>query len=515
MIKGEKIYEPLEKKCRREQSLINCISKKFDIPDKDCKKRNNSFLKNNKKAIDDFIKFSRNIKIINKKEIITRNISFEINTSKNIKENSIKENTINIQDKSSFSLENINFKEKINYSNITNELNDFRLIGFKNIGNSCYMNSFLQILLRTPGFLKILIEYQNSPNYQPNPLIDALIELSNGQNQIASLKTIKREMSEIDYSYGQKVQKDSQKFGIDLIDQIIVAMKGENSYSDSEENCEDEDEETGENKYFNFLKNIMSELTPLEKMFLLHDSFIKFGENKVPKIGFENWLSINVNFPNNDGTYSIDDLISMKYQKLENTFLNGNFANIEDTNKIINFNENLNFNNENIDENEDDDYNDIIQNHSFWKYIQIRFNQFCNLVKASWYKLFPKESKDNKRANFSLKQLASLPNILIISINRAILGQQFHYNKLRFTKYLNLNDYLDKFIFPNDSSSGLYKLYAVNECFCLERKFGHYISYVETKEDVWVKFDDQRLSYQDPKFNGNRYVVGLYYIKAK
>ena len=53
-----------------------------------------------------------------------------------------------------------NNKDK--YSNIdsSNNLNEYisnfeltKNIGFKNIGNTCYMNSFLQILLHIPTFL--------------------------------------------------------------------------------------------------------------------------------------------------------------------------------------------------------------------------------------------------------------------------------------------------------------------------------------------------------------------------
>lgn len=129
--------------------------------------------------------------------------------------------------------------------------------------------------------------------------------------------------------------------------------------------------------------------------------------------------------------------------------------------------------------------------------------------------MFPEEKENKKKENFSFKQIASLPNILIITINRAILGQQFHCNKLNFKKYLNLNDYLDKMIFQNDYNSGLYKLYAVNECFSLEKNTGHYKSYVEKEEDKWFKFDDEKISDETPKFIGNRYVVGLYYTREK
>jgi len=518
MIKEEKIFEQLETKYRRQQSLISFRNKNnFYIKSDNNKKRNNSFLKKNYKTIDDFLKFNRNIKIISKKEIIVYNTPFEINTSKKIQGIPIKGNNI-IQDISPFSSNIINNLKKTTNLSIINVSNNFGLIGFKNIGNSCYMNSVLQILFNTPGFLINLREYKNSSNYQQNHLIEALIELSYGQKQIGPLKKIKEEMSEIDYSYGQNVQKDSQKFGIDLIEQIIVSMKGETSSSDSDENYEDEIKEIGKIKYLNFLNNAKCDLTSFEKMFLLHESFMKFNGNKISKIGFENWLSINLTFPNNNRTCSIEDLLSMKYQKLENCFLNQNLTNIKGGNKYINFNDNFNYNNnyiyENEDEDEDEDYNDILNEHSFLKYIEFRFNQFINMMKIFWNKLFSKVNNYNKKENFSIRQIASLPKILIISINRAILGQQFHCNKLNFRKYLNLNDYLDKMVFQNDSNSGLYRLYAVNECFSLEKNLGHYLSYIEKEEGIWLKFDDKKISKETPKFKGNRYVVGLYYIRV-
>lgn len=166
-------------------------------------------------------------------------------------------------------------------------------------------------------------------------------------------------------------------------------MKGDYS-SDSDENYDDENEEIEAIKYFNFIKNTMSELTSLEKMFLLHESFIKLSKNKIPKNGFENWLSINLSFPNSNRTCSIEDLLSIKYQKLVNNFLKENLTNIEVQNKIINFNENLN-DNKYIDENEDEDYNDIFRNHSILEILKFKFEQFCNMLKTCWNNLFSEE----------------------------------------------------------------------------------------------------------------------------
>ena len=50
-------------------------------------------------------------------------------------------------------------------------------IGFTNIGNSCYMNSFLQILLHIPNFLNVLSEY-DIKDYGQDDLIYNIFYLS-------------------------------------------------------------------------------------------------------------------------------------------------------------------------------------------------------------------------------------------------------------------------------------------------------------------------------------------------
>jgi ubiquitin C-terminal hydrolase len=60
----------------------------------------------------------------------------------------------------------INYSSKYQFIN-NNKLDDnkYNLKGYENIGNSCYINSFLQILWHTPNFTKNLKkEYKNSKN---------------------------------------------------------------------------------------------------------------------------------------------------------------------------------------------------------------------------------------------------------------------------------------------------------------------------------------------------------------
>ena len=51
-----------------------------------------------------------------------------------------------------------------------------------NIGNTCYINSFLQILLHTPGFLqKLKSNYKGK--FNESCMINCLIDLSENQNK--------------------------------------------------------------------------------------------------------------------------------------------------------------------------------------------------------------------------------------------------------------------------------------------------------------------------------------------
>ena len=110
--------------------------------------------------------------------------------------------------------------------------------------------------------------------------------------------------------------------------------------------------------------------------------------------------------------------------------------------------------------------------------------------------------------------MASLPNILIISINRAFLWFNLFESTLSFKDTLDLKDYLDE-AFLDKEKETKYKLYGVNLC---EKYWlinaGHYYSYVKIN-DKWYKFDDEKIEKEiSPDFN-SKYVTGLYYVKEK
>ena len=128
--------------------IINEFSKELNIQDK------------NKESDDE----------INKNQIQTNDI-----------ENMIKNDNNNINKLSS----NFNGTHKVSNYELTQN------IGFNNIGHTCYMNSFLQILLHTPNFLpKIKELYYNKVN--ENTLIYNLIKLSEYPYDSRYLKEIKK-----------------------------------------------------------------------------------------------------------------------------------------------------------------------------------------------------------------------------------------------------------------------------------------------------------------------------------
>ena len=71
--------------------------------------------------------------------------------------------------------------------------------------------------------------------------------------------------------------------------------------------------------------------------------------------------------------------------------------------------------------------------------------------------------QNNKNIKISkkkiIKKFASLPKILIISINRAILGKPLINNSVTFKDTLNMEDFIDEDILKNACAK--YKLFAI------------------------------------------------------
>ncbi len=373
--------------------------------------------------------------------------------------------------------------------------NENNLFGFPNIGHSCYMNSFLQLLLHTPNFLEKLKEsYQGTTEH---PLIDSLLQLSSEyetKNKVKLLEIIKQSMAEVEKSYGLKIQNDSQEFGINLISQMISIIKGETSFSD-EEVLEEEENELEYNKEYkkksfkNYLDKYCEKEIPLEKMFQFHEIKYKVDiqEKKaisIKRIDFDSFLNIELSFPkkkNKKSSYKLTDLLKQKYPKTPEIENSENKSNIiaQFIDYLINLY--MQYKNKLFSHNPDNNNNN---------------NQIIN---------------NNKLKYIYFSNLFSIPNFLIISINRAILGKPIYKDIVKFEETLDLKDYLDKDNLKDEDTS--YTLYGINYCYKqLFANSGHYYCSIKINGE-WYTFDDNKpVIKEEPDFN-SKYVVGLYYIK--
>jgi len=415
---------------------------------------------------EDFDRYNNNIKT---EELDYNNNNLENNSEKNKK------------------YININFiqKEKIEKTLRNKNI----LFGLQNLGHSCYMNSFLQILLHTPYFLEKLRE-SYSETKTNHLLIDSLLELSESENEnrIRLLKNIKNSMAEIDESYGKNAQNDSQEFGINLIGHIISIIKGELSFSDEEASEEYDISEINKikknEKYKKFLDKYCKNELPLEKMFQFHEISYKIDINNIKelnikKIDFDIFLNIDLYFPKKTkSNYKLTDLLKLKYPKINN--LENSEEEESETNNVL---------------------SSIIQwIINFYYYVVKGTNSIGNKSITKFNYIF-------------FNNLYTLPNYLIITINRAILGKSIYKDNVEFEETLDLKDYLDVDSFKDEDTT--YKLYGINYCYKqILSNSGHYYCSIKINEN-WFTFDDNKpIKKEIPEFN-SKYVVGLYYIKNK
>ena len=107
-------------------------------------------------------------------------------------------------------------------------------------------------------------------------------------------------------------------------------------------------------------------------------------------------------------------------------------------------------------------------------------------------------------------KIASLPEILIISINRVLNNKNINYSRLLFKDTLDLANYIDFDLFKDDKKRTTYSLYAVNEC-VHTGKYSHYKCYIKLENKWFIFDDDKRVEEFHGYFENSPFVLGLFY----
>ena len=202
----------------------------------------------------------------------------------------------------------INKKEKFNQS----------IKGFINNSNNCYINSFLQILLHTPNFLRYLNEYNDNDYNENNTLIFNLKGLSLATNDgkiKLYINNIKEIMGEVKKTYNSQEQGDSQYFGIDLIDKLISEVKHEKSFDSCISAANMDLNISKQTKYEIFKNEYNNKHDYIERLF----QFIEVKKGLNDNLDFYSiQLHIELIFPNNIKNNDEIDLIKLLNLKYDN-----------------------------------------------------------------------------------------------------------------------------------------------------------------------------------------------------
>ena len=166
-------------------------------------------------------------------------------------------------------------------------------IGLPNIGNSCYMNSFLQILFHSPKFLRYIYEY-NCQNIPKNYLIYNICYLSKYPYNEIYLNGIISKMSTINTKYKKLTPADSQHFAIDFLSQLMSELRYDNYSGDSDESNYDRGLSKRE-IYKKFCQNYHNKKDIVGQLFQF--SQIKKSKSSMHKYNFSIYFQIELRFP--------------------------------------------------------------------------------------------------------------------------------------------------------------------------------------------------------------------------
>ena len=312
------------------------------------------------------------------------------------------------------------------------------LIGLKNLGNTCYINSSLQILLHIPEFVELMLEnndYENNHIYYINQIINLYIN-----NYKKNFKSYVNPSLFVQYfkknhpNFGGYTQKDSQMF----LEELLWEINSELSILNKKRPLNEDFYLPEQKEYYNYLKK-----TEEDSNYIMNDLFYvcfihekKCSECNKVVFFFDETPGLKLNFKKNMRNYNID----LKQ------LINDNFETSNDINSSI------------------------------------------SCERCGGFK-------------FKIKtRIARLPKILIISLQRTneyenkklpwLVNFKEHYK-------LNLDNLVNNMLVHKKRNKS-YSIFAINNHIGYTPKSGHYFSqiYIENFHK-WFSFNDTTVSVSD------------------